>query len=158
MGQQIDLYLDTGANALVAAGSVKNGVFPNANPQRYLHAPRSPSGPGQLRPAPRHRHHRRQPKARDRLFGRKADRRPVQTNHQHRHFDGDFFQCDDSSSRHSYLCHRRQLHCDDVRIRDERGVGDHCRHRQYGAVLWRIVFHAIPDQLRADQHLSLIHI
>lgn len=28
MGQQIDLYLDTGANALVAAGSVKNGVFP----------------------------------------------------------------------------------------------------------------------------------
>jgi hypothetical protein len=28
MGQQIDLYLDTGANALVAAGSVKNGAFP----------------------------------------------------------------------------------------------------------------------------------
>jgi len=28
MGQQIDLYFDTGANALVAAGSVKNGVFP----------------------------------------------------------------------------------------------------------------------------------
>ena len=28
MGQQIDLYLDTGANALVAAGSVKNGVLP----------------------------------------------------------------------------------------------------------------------------------
>jgi hypothetical protein len=28
MGQQIDLYLDTGANSLVAAGSVKNGVFP----------------------------------------------------------------------------------------------------------------------------------
>ena len=28
MGQQIDLYLDTGANALVAAGSVKNGIFP----------------------------------------------------------------------------------------------------------------------------------